>query len=185
MAKNTTAYFVGPVLFAQVFERNRATPEQSEYVPEGGQYKISIGLTKEDAKLVKSWNKRYEGKTKEDFEESSKTGDAPEGIVDGLQYFTFRRDHIKTNKKGDVIHEWSGAPKVLNSEGEPWDTDVNIGNGSICTIKLDVYEGRNAKGQAYTIVRLEGVRVDEHVPYEPEGEPVEKETVDRSGGRPF
>ena len=45
-----------------------------------------------------------------------------------------------------------------------WDSNVNIGNGSTGKVKFSIYKNGNKR-----IVRLEGVAVVEHVPYEAAG----------------
>lgn len=159
MANETTHYFRGPVMFAKVFEGNR---DKGMYAPEGGQYTIDIGLKGSDVKLVKSWNKRYAPKKyKPPYDE---------GVDDKLEYFQFKRRHEQFNKNGELITEWSGPPKVFDDERNDWGNRGLIGNGSVCTIKLNVYNGTftdNAGKQLpYTSVRLDGVRVDEWVEYE-------------------
>ena len=57
------------------------------------------------------------------------------------------------------------------------DGNLLIGNGSNCTVKLAV-----TKVGTKTFVRLEGIRVDTHVPYEGGGE---KEEDNRTDGVPF
>lgn len=182
MAKNITAYLQGPVLYACVFPSNMK--KEGQYVPEGGEYTIMIGLDKEDAKLVKKWNRLYVGKDRDAFEEPKQGSDepreVPEGFVDGVLYFTFRRRNKVWKKNGELIEEWSGAPEVVDADDNPWDPEVMIGNGSICSIKLDVFMGKNAEGKDYTSVRIDKIRVDQHVPFEaPEKEEVETETVSR------
>jgi hypothetical protein len=153
-------YLSGPVKWAKVFDHNRDT---GEYAPPGGNYAIDIGLTDEDFKEVKGWNRMYQGK---------------KDAEDGLTYITFKRKHEHLNSDGEVIEDWSGAPKVVDAEAKDWDGSL-IGNGSICTVKLVV----NKVG-AKTFVRLEGVRVDTHIPYVgKDGEEVVVEN--RSGGLPF
>lgn len=148
---SNTHYFKGPVMFAKLFEGNR---DKGKYAPEGGQYTIDIGLKAKDAKLVKSWNKRYKAKTYK----------APydEGVVDGLQYFQFKRKHVHK------IDDLGGPPKVVDAEGNAWNKGL-IGNGSVCTVKLNVYSGtyedEAGKSWPFTAASLEGVRVDEWVPY--------------------
>lgn len=144
--KGKTVYFQGPVKWAKVFEFNM---DDGEYAPEGGQYTIDIGLGKKEIKEVLTWNKNYEPKDDEDFK--------------GVQFIKFKRKNRHLSKKGKLIKDWSGPPKVVDADGNPWDEDKLIGNGSICTVKLNVTEGK-----MFSFVRLEGVRVDEHVAYEPD-----------------
>ena len=145
--KATIEYLKGPVMFARVFEWNL---DEGEYAPEGGQYRLDIGLGKDDVKTVLSWNKRYGAKEyKEEWSD---------GVVEDMAYYGFKRPHEGKIKK------LGGPPAVVDAEGKPWDEDVAIGNGSVCTLKLNVYKG-TAGGKPYTSVILMGVRVDEHVPF--------------------
>lgn len=59
-----------------------------------------------------------------------------------------------------------GAPIVKDAEGDLWDTNVLIGNGSDVTVAAEVYDTRFGKG-----MRLMGVQVHELVPYEGQEEP--------------
>jgi hypothetical protein len=157
-----TVYFQGPVMWAKVFGFNR---DKGEYAPEGGQYTISIGLDKKAEKTVKSWNRLYTGKVEDD----------------GLTYFQFKRKHTHLTKDGDPIEPWSGPPVVVDAEGHGWDENTLIGNGSVCSVKLNITTMGNK-----TFVRLEGVRVDELVAYEGSSTPKEPTEVENhSGGLPF
>lgn len=162
-ATSKLVYFQGPVMWAKVFSFNR---DKGDYAPEGGQYTISVGLDPKDTKQVKGWNRLYTGKEGED----------------GLTYFEFKRKHIHLNKDGELIEPWSGPPVVVDKEGHGWGEVSLIGNGSVCSIKLNV----TTLGTK-TFVRLEGVRVDELVPYEGEQGPSEPSEVDNrmSDGLPF
>lgn len=55
-------------------------------------------------------------------------------------------------------------PVVVDNDGEHWDPNVAIGNGSVVEITVCVYPTR--KGMGPNGSRLESVRVLEHVPYE-------------------
>lgn len=55
-------------------------------------------------------------------------------------------------------------PVVVDNDGEEWDSNVAIGNGSIGEVTVCVYPTR--KGMGPNGSRLEAVRVLEHVPYE-------------------
>ena len=144
-------YLQGPVKWAKVFEGNR---DKGKYAPADGSYEISIGLDAKDTKEVKTWNRMYVGKDYGKLDKNYLPGDSK------LTYFTFRRKHKHFKADGEtVIDEWSGAPVVCNAENHVWGKDL-IGNGSVCTVKLDVttVEGK-------TFVRFEGLRVEEHVEY--------------------
>lgn len=92
---------------------------------------------------------------------------------DNLEKFetTGSKLKLKANENGSYVKFKRGPnlkfgnlwPEVIDSEGEPF-TDL-IGNGSIATIKVVVYDSRYGKG-----TRLEKVRVDEHIVYERDDE---------------
>lgn len=81
--------------------------------------------------------------------------------AEGNKIITYKvsRPHVEPSFEDSYM----GAPKVVDAEGNPWDEEVLIGNGSDITVKLDVWIGTKAKK-----VRWEGVRVDNLVPYEPQ-----------------
>ena len=67
----------------------------------------------------------------------------------------------------------SGPAPVLKADGTPWDYDLDgtIGNGSVADVWFDVYDTRTKrKGTRHT-----KIQIIEHVPYEPEEQPVEEE----------
>lgn len=81
--------------------------------------------------------------------------------ADGNKIITYKvsRPHMEFNFE----EPYMGPPKVVDADGNPWDEEVLIGNGSDITVKLDVWIGNKAKK-----VRWEAVRVDNLVPYEPQ-----------------
>ena len=58
-----------------------------------------------------------------------------------------------------------GPPRVVDADGNEWDPEVLIGNGSDITVKLNVWIGTKAKK-----VRWDGVRVDSLVEFTPNNE---------------
>jgi hypothetical protein len=77
-------------------------------------------------------------------------------LVDGLWGFNIAKPEF--SKKGNKM-----AVNVIDKDGNAF-TD-NIGNGSVCTLKLFGY--KNVEGQL--TVTLDTVQVIEHVPYESKG----------------
>ena len=58
-------------------------------------------------------------------------------------------------------------PKVIDKEGKPLDAN-RIGNGSDCTVKLEHYTYAAPGSQKrLNAIRLESVRIDNLIPYEP------------------
>lgn len=179
--KKYTYYIQGPVLWAKVFERNR--DKGNEHVPLdpkfNGRYQITVGVDKETTKLIKSWNRLYDGKLYSEMKPKAQEKLPKELQNDDKRFFMFWRNHCHVMKDGTTVDSWGGPPKVVDAENFAWDDEVNIGNGSVCTIKLAVSEvGKN------TYVRLEGVRVDEHVAFEG-GDDVPREEVNTTDGMPF
>ena len=74
-------------------------------------------------------------------------------IVDGMYGFSVARPEF--SKKGNPM-----TVNVIDAEGNPF--TENVGNGSVCNVKLFGY--RNVDGQV--VVMLDTVQVIEHVPYE-------------------
>lgn len=177
MSTTKIVYLQGPVKFAKVFEFNR---DKGKYAPKDGQYSIDVGLGKDDFKEVKTWNRMYQGKVWPKLDKFYLPGDSK------LTYVTFKRKHKHFKADGEeVIREWSGEPTIVDDAGNSWidggSPDL-IGNGSICTVKLDVttVDGR-------TFVRLEGIRVDEHIEYESDGDTAREPATEenRTDGLPF
>ncbi len=59
------------------------------------------------------------------------------------------------------------APIVVDKEGKPLDGST-VGNGSDVTLKVEWYEHKTPGGGKAVALRLESVRVDNLVPYEPD-----------------
>lgn len=74
-------------------------------------------------------------------------------IVDGMYGFSVARPEF--SKKGNLM-----SVNVIDAEGNPF--TENVGNGSVCNVKLFGY--RNQDNQV--VVMLDTVQVIEHVPYE-------------------
>lgn len=74
-------------------------------------------------------------------------------VVDGMYGFTVAKPEF--SKKGNPM-----SVNVIGANGEPF--TENVGNGSVCTLKLFGY--RNQDNQL--VVTLDTLQVLEHVPYE-------------------
>lgn len=108
-------------------------------------YKIDLYLDKEN--LKKFYDSGLQLKIRSDDE-----GD----------YVTFRR------KVDSLLDGQPEKPKkLINQDGEYIPFDGLIGNGSIVTVKVDVYKLKKIKGVGH---RLEAVAVESLVPYEGSGE---------------
>ena len=81
-------------------------------------------------------------------------------------YFTkFRRPVQKKTRDGRIMT--FTPPEVIDKDGRPFDGST-IGNGSDITLKLDVYEHGTPGGGKAKAARLEAVRVDNLVPFNPD-----------------
>jgi len=77
-------------------------------------------------------------------------------VAEGLYGFSVAKPEL--SKKGNKMFV-----NVIDTEGKPF--TENVGNGSVCTLKLFAY--RNQDNQL--VVTLDTVQVLEHVPYEAKG----------------
>lgn len=93
---------------------------------------------------------------------------------------TFRRYVKKKWKlKANESPEFA-PPRVVDSDGNLWADRGLIGNGSAVTAKLEVYQTRVGPG-----TRLEEVRVDNWIEYNPDGADQAEPDDEDDGPRPF
>jgi hypothetical protein len=71
----------------------------------------------------------------------------------------FNRKTVKRNPKDNSIVKTYEPLKVVDSEGNTFTDD--IGNGSVCTIKMFAY--RNTEDML--VVMMDTVKVIDHIPY--------------------
>lgn len=151
----------GKAMYARVFEHNRDMEGyEGNARPYNGMYKIRVGVPYggPEFKGFMGWNRMYEPK----IGGESKGYELDRGAVEGLAYFEVKRKHEQRRKSDNsVIDAWSYAPKIINEDGTPFDTDKLIGNGSDVTVKLDVERDKNNPKIYY--VRLEAIMVHELV----------------------
>lgn len=79
-------------------------------------------------------------------------------------YFITLRRPLQKMMKGKVVG--LAPPSTVDKTGIPL-RDVMIGNGSDVTVKLAYYSYNTPQGEKGHAIRLEGVRVDNLVPYNP------------------
>lgn len=141
MSKSSLHSVIGEAKWAKVFEFNRDRGEfHKDY---DGAYTIQVYLDEANMKKHSASGSRVKPKIDDD------------GIS-----ITYKRKHINA-----AVPALGGAPKVVNADDEPWDTDNLIGNGSEVEVFFTVYESKMGKG-----TRLEGVRVLNPVEYQSSGE---------------
>lgn len=78
-------------------------------------------------------------------------------------YTTFSRPNTKLIKGKVVAFE---PVKVVDAEGQPFNSI--IGNGSDCTLKVEVYSHPTPGGGKAKAARLQSVRIDTLVPFNPD-----------------
>lgn len=95
----------------------------------------------------------------------------PKKDDEGKLFVTFRRP-VEKEIKGEIVE--FDPPTLLGKENEP--LDKLVGNGSVVTVKVSVFDTRMGKGH-----RLESVRVENLIEYTPPQEGTAKPDV----GLPF
>lgn len=137
-------YFDGPVKWAKV------QPQQLDR--KYNKYSINVYLDDVNLERFKESGSQTEIKTDDDG-----------------TYVQFKRDNQKLIK-GELVE--FGVPEVFlkDDQGKDKRFEGNIGNDSVVTVKVAIYDGAKGKGS-----RLESVRIDELVEYEPNKVPSEAE----------
>lgn len=122
-----------------------------------------VMLNKTFAKVGKDKTSKPPRRMKYPLSKDVEEGKVHYDVVDGMYGFSLAKPEF--SKKGNPM-----SVNVIDTEGNPF-TD-NIGNGSVCTLKLFGY--KNVDNQL--VVTLDTVQVIEHVPYE--GKSSSDEVVD-------
>jgi hypothetical protein len=112
-----------------------------------------VMLNKTFAKVGKDKTSKPPRRIKYPLSKDVEEGKVHYDAVDGMYGFSLAKPEF--SKKGNPM-----SVNVIDTEGNPF-TD-NIGNGSVCTLKLFGY--KNPDNQL--VVTLDTVQVVEHVPYE-------------------
>jgi hypothetical protein len=103
-------------------------------------------------------------------------------------YTRFRRDPKKDIRlrTGEVKTIIFAPPTVAMADGSPLPNGVSIGNGSDVSVLLEVYSHGTPGGGKAIAARLEGIRVDNLVPFNPDEDydPEEKKKVDAVVNQP-
>lgn len=85
---------------------------------------------------------------------------------DGQPWLSLTRKHNAKGKDGETVVAWSGPPLLYDVDGNAWDEEILIGNGTQAVAKVIVYDVPKGKG-----TRLDAIQVVELVEYEPEDKP--------------
>ena len=144
----------GTVKYAQVMERNRdlgddETQAGRAIAAKEGVYKITVYPDDINAFISECEDKKVAMKSMGyDFIQHDEEGD----------YVILRRPHkAPVTKDGEELTHLGGPPKIKDADGNTWDDEVNIGNGSVCEVAFQVW-GQGNK-------RLVAIKVLEHVEY--------------------
>ena len=112
-----------------------------------------VMLNKTFAKVGKDKTSKPPRRIKYPLSKDVEEGKVHYDAVDGMYGFSLAKPEF--SKKGNPM-----SVNVIDTEGNPF-TD-NIGNGSVCTLKLFGYKNQDNQ----LVVTLDTVQVVEHVPYE-------------------
>lgn len=145
---------VGKARWAKVFEHNRDMNEA--FHGPGGAYTVDILLEKEELDKVSASGSRIK----------------PRITDDGLT-MKFKRKHDHPAGIADL----GGPPKVVDAEGNTWDSSTLIGNDSTVKLFLDVYDTKMGKGTRLVAVQV--LELEELPPLE------EKENTSGKMSLPF
>lgn len=156
MSKTKYVYLTGKAQYARLREDNRdmgsnlpeGSDQRNKIEAEEGHYIMNLVVTPEAKKQAIADGVPNKGMTGQLWKETA----------EGDPFYKCKRVHKNTKLKDRETGEQGvimGAPKVLlvNAEGknEPYDGD--IGNDSVVTVKLSVWDDK--------IVTMEAVRIDE------------------------
>ena len=150
-----------PVFYAAVHEpklKYQSTDKEfslTSFVDEETKDKLidEVMLNKSFAQVGKDKTSKAPRRIKYPLSSQVEEGKVNYDVVDGL--FGFNVAKPEFSKKGNPM-----SVNVIDAEGNAF--TENVGNGSICTLKLFGY--KNVEGQL--TVTLDTVQVIEHVPYE-------------------
>lgn len=137
-----TYYVEGELNWAKLFERNKDTNE--DFHGEGGAYTVDVKLEQDQLDILTESGCRLKPKIKDD------------GV-----FIKFKRKHTHP-----TIEALGGPPQIVDAEGDDWNDEVSIGNGSKGTVAFEVYETKMGMG-----TRLTGVKVNDLVEYESDYDP--------------
>lgn len=137
-------YFKGKVKWAKVYD----TPKDDTFKDKKGRTITkkaawSLDLYMDDQSMAAYKKSGIQRKIRED--------------ADGHEFVQFDRPlKIKIKDEERTLE----APKILDSENNEYEGEARIGNDSLVTISVDVYDTQMGKGS-----RLEAIRIEELVEY--------------------
>ena len=144
--------FEGTASWYKGFEGNRDMGEnldegsdtRNKIEREQGHYVCNVYITPETKKQMVAAGVPNSGMTGQLFKEDK----------DGNLFYKCKRPHFNTKVnqgEGKVF----GPPVTVDAEGNPWDTETPIGNGSKVKIRLDVWEKKIVTWHATKVLELE------------------------------
>lgn len=143
----------GPIEWARLFEDDRDMEGfEGSYVKTDGAYTVNQILSKEEyEKLTKAQSMKKPNQKR---------------LMDGELVIKFVRSHNVTNKEGKYIAAASGAPKVFDPEGKPFDKDIwgPIGNGSTAEVTNLVSTFKTSEGKTASRTSLVSIKIIDFVP---------------------
>lgn len=148
---STTIKITGHCMWARVFPENKDLTGYEDAVKDvGGQYTIDMDLDEESVEAL--------SRLKSQAVDYAKTRPNQEG--EEKTFYRFKRIHEKYDRKGNLLEWASGAPTVVDADGDTWsaETDGFIGNGSKLELTVVVYTAGRVVG-----TRLEQVKVLDYV----------------------
>jgi hypothetical protein len=137
-------YFKGKTKWAKVYD----TPKDDTFKDKKGRSITkpaawSLDLYMDDASIAAYKKSGIQRKIRED--------------ADGHEYVSFERPLKRMIKDEEITLD---PPTILDSENNPYEGSARIGNDSVITISVDVYDSKMGKG-----CRLEAIRIEELVEY--------------------
>ena len=153
LAKYKEITTTGPIEWAKIFEDTRdMVGYEGAYEECNGAYTLNQILDKEEFDKLKSAGSQKKPNQKR--------------LMDGELVVKFERKHLVVTKDGREIPQAGGAPKVTDSDGQVWDTDINggIGNGSMAAVTNLITTFQGSDGKTYSRTSLVSVKILEHVP---------------------
>jgi hypothetical protein len=148
MSNSQTLIIEGEAYWSKVFPTYKDKDGyDNELTASGGQYTINLDLDADNLmKLVDANSQVPDYPRDANINGSDKT------------LYRFRRYHEKRNRAGELLEWASGAPRVVDGNGDTWDLDSFglIPNGSKVQLEVVVYKAGKVYG-----TRLEQVKVIE------------------------
>jgi len=150
---NKIITFEAHVRWAKVFERNRDLGND--------EYEKGRKIQQMEGQYVVDCFPADPDKLKHELEQAS-VNMSPMGhdlfkVDDGKEYVKPHRYHT------GPFAEMCGPPKVVDADGARWDSDVNIGDGSLCQVAVELWKPKTSKKY---YIRLKAIKVLELVEFE-------------------